>query len=38
MHLKGYRHITELTVGWDSIVSIATCYGQDGLEIKFQWS
>jgi hypothetical protein len=36
MHLKGYKHITKLTVGWDGVVSIVTCYGQDGLGIKFQ--
>jgi hypothetical protein len=37
MHLKCYRQITELTVGWDSTVSIVTCYGQDDLGIEFQW-
>jgi hypothetical protein len=37
MHLKGYQHITYLTVGWDSTVNIAACHGQDGLGIKFQW-
>jgi hypothetical protein len=25
------------TVGWDCVVSIATCYGLDGLGIKSKW-
>jgi len=24
-------------MGWDCIVGVATCYGLDGLRIKFRW-
>jgi hypothetical protein len=28
---------TKLSVGWDSSVGTATCYGLDSLETKSQW-
>jgi hypothetical protein len=35
--MKGYKHITELTVGWNSVVGIATHYGLGSLGMKSGW-